>query len=584
MEGVGVALSAYSSETLPGFLLAKGISDWADPSKGDDWQRYAAEASAAFITGLLQEQPFAPRTRREPVRRRARKRYPGQVKLAVIKRLTTDWIDLADYFEIDPSTRARFQLGDGPRRTWEYLDEREKLDELEDALRFINRHDLADELDAAHTAEKDDITQLHGDRALRTDAQTDTLIPREVQPRRAASVHDHGEDSGTAQVAESPQDDRFDACADGQTRLALERNEAERDHADIWWESRPGRSGRWFGQFFAFWRRTETLPCDRITFDYREPVASYPQGHYNSARFGIFPSQDGGYIKPVVVHATPGFFEEADLRLFCGLTSWKFAHGWAEPHAAKLLTSGVRPSVFGVSGRLAFPGITVVHALLCTADGFIVFSLRSRSVASFRLRWSASFEEGVRLDKRQHVHDREDGDRTVLDTVLGGLREEFALGPSEVASHSCLALGREYVRHAGRFEPRDAAGRTPTEHVEGINLNFGILVGVRLTVDVATLWSIMQEREETAEGLDEHCAWVGVRLSNLGQVDDVMTFAQRRHNAGDLFGGFARETDQPVDVSYCPMGQGDDATDYGFHSTSAARLYLGCRWLGIGSI
>ncbi|MEM8638044.1 MAG: 5'-methylthioadenosine/S-adenosylhomocysteine nucleosidase [Cyanobacteria bacterium P01_G01_bin.54] len=54
MEGAGVSLAATESG-LRGMLLVKGISDWADETKNDDWQRYASEAAASFVIALIRD-------------------------------------------------------------------------------------------------------------------------------------------------------------------------------------------------------------------------------------------------------------------------------------------------------------------------------------------------------------------------------------------------------------------------------------------------------------------------------------------------------------------------------------------------
>jgi len=51
MEGLGVALASY--RTGPSFLLVKGISDYADPTKDNSWRAYAAEAAARFAVAVL---------------------------------------------------------------------------------------------------------------------------------------------------------------------------------------------------------------------------------------------------------------------------------------------------------------------------------------------------------------------------------------------------------------------------------------------------------------------------------------------------------------------------------------------------
>lgn len=58
MEGGGAAIAAYQSNFSQGILLIKGMCDWGDASKNDDWQEYAAESAAAFVIELLKSAPF----------------------------------------------------------------------------------------------------------------------------------------------------------------------------------------------------------------------------------------------------------------------------------------------------------------------------------------------------------------------------------------------------------------------------------------------------------------------------------------------------------------------------------------------
>src|SRR5258708_40301898 len=69
MEGIGAAIAAYDADFLPGVLLVKGLCDWADQSKNDDWQAYAADVSASFVTGLLKSEPCTSIARPQPVRK-----------------------------------------------------------------------------------------------------------------------------------------------------------------------------------------------------------------------------------------------------------------------------------------------------------------------------------------------------------------------------------------------------------------------------------------------------------------------------------------------------------------------------------
>ncbi|BAY07541.1 CHAT domain-containing protein [Calothrix sp. NIES-2098] len=74
------------------------------------------------------------------------KQIPGQTKIFICRRLTQDWQDLADYFEIQPHERAGFKPGREPHSIWEWLEQRNRLGELESALIEIGREDLAQEL------------------------------------------------------------------------------------------------------------------------------------------------------------------------------------------------------------------------------------------------------------------------------------------------------------------------------------------------------------------------------------------------------------------------------------------------------
>jgi hypothetical protein len=61
MEGAGLAkaVSYFGNEVA--FLEIRGISDYADDEKDDDWQEFAADAAAAFAIGFLRDRPVVPR-------------------------------------------------------------------------------------------------------------------------------------------------------------------------------------------------------------------------------------------------------------------------------------------------------------------------------------------------------------------------------------------------------------------------------------------------------------------------------------------------------------------------------------------
>ncbi|HMK18324.1 MAG TPA: tetratricopeptide repeat protein [Chitinophagaceae bacterium] len=56
MESSGIADATWMSGK-EGYFVIRGICDYCDPSKNDDWQKYAALAAAAFTKGLIESMP-----------------------------------------------------------------------------------------------------------------------------------------------------------------------------------------------------------------------------------------------------------------------------------------------------------------------------------------------------------------------------------------------------------------------------------------------------------------------------------------------------------------------------------------------
>jgi len=68
MEGAGVARAATNHTNPPRFLEIRGISDFADNQKDDNWHAYAANVAAAFTIGLLRSRPIPPLAAVKPVK------------------------------------------------------------------------------------------------------------------------------------------------------------------------------------------------------------------------------------------------------------------------------------------------------------------------------------------------------------------------------------------------------------------------------------------------------------------------------------------------------------------------------------
>ena len=72
--------------------------------------------------------------------------FTGRQKLAFARRLENNWQDLADYFDVPAGQRLSFAPGREPQGVWEWLEARQRLPELLDALRYIDRTDIVVEV------------------------------------------------------------------------------------------------------------------------------------------------------------------------------------------------------------------------------------------------------------------------------------------------------------------------------------------------------------------------------------------------------------------------------------------------------
>ena len=73
--------------------------------------------------------------------------YSGKSKIELCKRLGDDWQDLADSFDIPPEKIKKFRQGRECQEIWEWLESRNKLEELPESLKYIGREDLVQVLE-----------------------------------------------------------------------------------------------------------------------------------------------------------------------------------------------------------------------------------------------------------------------------------------------------------------------------------------------------------------------------------------------------------------------------------------------------
>lgn len=140
MEAATIATVAHERQ-VPHWLVVKGVMDHADFAKDDRFKAFAARASAEVMFALLVQllPSAAPEVRTDP----PTAEFAAPAKLAVIRRLTYDWPDLADVVGVPSYETLRFRSGDEPRELWAWLESRDRLLELPEALTAIGRADLA---------------------------------------------------------------------------------------------------------------------------------------------------------------------------------------------------------------------------------------------------------------------------------------------------------------------------------------------------------------------------------------------------------------------------------------------------------
>lgn len=365
-----------------------------------------------------------------------------------------------------------------------------------------------------------------------------------------------GRDSATASTAtdlsleqEPPLHELFVACPEGEAAKDRELAAIAARNGSVWWHN---PSSGWFGSYFAFWCKVGTFPCD-------EMMLVVDQGLYGAQRFGVKPKWDGPKDKLTIVSASWFSTDASDNEIHCGVTNYGFAFKWAKDHVEELLSSRVSPSVFGADDRPAYPGIAGVHTLIQTADGFVLFALRNDTTVTYhQLTWSASFEESITYDR----DDQDACDKTVLDTIVRGLRDEWGIPASAIEASTVLAIGREFVRID---EKR-------------LDLSASILTVIRLNADLDTVWKWLARRLEIPD-IDEHRAWAAVPFTSRKDLLQLLRFARDRTQGRNLFHEFADSYPSAGEIVSYPGGPTTDVEDRGLMPTSAARLYLGSRWL-----
>jgi hypothetical protein len=344
----------------------------------------------------------------------------------------------------------------------------------------------------------------------------------------------------------------FEQCPKGEEFLAREM--AEASDTGVWWSG----EGDWMGEFFAFWSKLHTTPCEDVAITYTDEP-------YNAERFGISPAENAPKDKATIIDARELLGDPPEKQIRCAVTNWGFAYKWAGEHGDELLAQTPPASIFGLTGRPVYPGIAGVHVIFQTSDGYTLFGLRAPGIAFHERTWSASFQEQIAVGPREFTGEPEEGDRTLLDTIHGGLYEEWFIEESAVAETSCLAVGREW-------------GHSTHEDKLFINRSATIIVACRLNIPLATVWARLNEKARVRDR-EEHRAWAGVHFGTRTDVLRFVAAARGREGAPNLLAELCNREDINAEYEPYPDGVTASIRDCGLMPTSAARLVLGSGWL-----
>lgn len=348
-------------------------------------------------------------------------------------------------------------------------------------------------------------------------------------------------------------EDVFVPSPGGEARHQEELDAVDERRAETWWER---AEGLWLGQFYTFWSKDIDTPCDLIRFEYTDE-------DYHAEGFSVASEENGDKTRTTIIEGD-GFNSDDDLNwtIRCARTNWNFAYHWARENGRTLLANEV--SAFGATDRKAYPGIAGVHVVLRTTDGYILFALRSsKRVSFYPSTWSVSFEESVAPEQRRGGFGPAEGDITVLNTIEGGLHEEFRLPASCIQKSSCLALGRHYAQ-----SPK-----------AGFDLSSTIIAGVQISLNLEEVWHCLTRRaRRSAPDFNEHRAWAGVKFHDRAHAMRFLRFARDRTEGTDIFDDFAAVDPAGLDARPYRGARTSNVADRGLHLTSAARLYLGTLW------
>ncbi len=342
-------------------------------------------------------------------------------------------------------------------------------------------------------------------------------------------------------------------CANAFTR---ERNTALERNAHFWWESLG--EPQWMEHLLVLWCKDVGIQSDKIILEIENCSLRAQLPAELVIPLAKDPIRDEAPRKGSLLVAD-GLLSDEQSRI-------KFArHDWAlaqcvEMHTEEVVAKIPHLSYFGMVDGFVNPGITALHCVLESSDGWVLFCLRRPEAGFHPLTWSVTFEEQLDfLDDNDH-----EPDALVGDVVRRGLLEEFGIATNEIATQSCLAIGVERVLET-------------TANAPARLINSGAIVALaQTTLSRAKLFERLSDRAR-ARDHEEHIAWMAVKFESATDVHALLKVLP--YGSAELSCNQMREhNDLAIAVQYHPMSQPTSGEGFAWHPTSRQRLYLWSRW------
>jgi len=141
MESYGASMAVEHSSPRAEFLMVKSVSDMADGKKCDSWHDYCTDVAASYTVALIKNHGYRNRQTPNTV---APGGIPGPVLVKLNERLFTDWKTIATWLEIPEIDQVRFDKGREIFNIHEWLKQRNRVNQLYDAIFEIGRKDVID--------------------------------------------------------------------------------------------------------------------------------------------------------------------------------------------------------------------------------------------------------------------------------------------------------------------------------------------------------------------------------------------------------------------------------------------------------